>query len=43
MGILFLNGMLNGVNVLDFFFFKFKYYQGAEFIYNDRMFNLLNL
>lgn len=25
------------------FFFKPKYYQGAESIYNDRMFNLLNL
>lgn len=37
------NGMSNGANVPDLFFFKPKYYQGAESIYNDRMFNLLNL
>lgn len=37
------NGMSNGANVPDLFFFKPKYYQGAESIYNDRMLNLLNL
>lgn len=37
------NGMSNGANVPDLFSFKPKYYQGAESIYNDRMFNLLNL
>lgn len=37
------NGMSNGANVPDLFIFKPKYYQGAESIHNDRMFNLLNL
>lgn len=37
------NGMSNGANVPDLFFFKPIYYQDAESIYNDRMFNLLNL
>lgn len=32
------NGMSNGANVPDLFFLKPKYYQGAESIYNDRMF-----